>query len=185
MVYFSRVIVGYGRALEGNMPVYVEISPLHRLVTIVARGKLTADEVRGTAEKLAEARVRRFAKIVEVTGAYLDLAPEDMMQLAQILRGDPDNRGPIAFVVAEGRGQFARQFAAITAKEGPVDVFLKLQDARAWIADIQNADPRAATPRPAAQATPAETGSWSDPDRQGTMIRGRQQREFTTRALVS
>ena len=50
------------------MPVYVEISPLHRLVTIVAHGTLTSDEVRSTAQKVAEARVRRFAKIVEVAG---------------------------------------------------------------------------------------------------------------------
>ena len=65
------------------MPVYVEISPLHRLVTIVARGTLTSDEVRSTAQKVAEARVRRFAKIVEVAGAHLDLAPADVAQLAQ------------------------------------------------------------------------------------------------------
>jgi hypothetical protein len=178
-------MIGQSGALEGGMPVYVEISPLHRLVTIVARGKLTSDEVRGAAQKLADARVRRFAKIVEVAGAYLDLTPGDLMQLAQILRGDPDKRGPIAFVVARGRGEFARQFAAMTAKEGPVDVFQKLQDARTWIAEIQYADPRAAPGRPAPLARPAESHSWSDPDRHGTMIRGRQQREFTTRALVS
>ena len=166
------------------MPVYVEISPLHRLVTIVARGQLTSDEVRGTAQKLADAQVRRFAKIVEVAGAYLDLPPEDIAQLAQILRGDPDTRGPIAFVVAPGRGEFARRFAAFTEKEGPVDVFQKLQDARTWIARIQLANPRTGLSHPAAQAGPAEPHSWSDPDRRGTMIRGRQQREFTTRALV-
>jgi hypothetical protein len=167
------------------MPVYVEISPLHRLVTVVARGKLTSDEVRSAAQRLADARVRRFAKLLEVAGAHLDLPPEDMVQLAQILRGDPDKRGPIAFVVAPGRGEFARQFAALTATEGPVDVFHKLQDARAWIASIQHADPRAASSQSAAPAASPDKGSWSDPDRRGTMIRGRQQRAFTTRALVS
>ena len=40
------------------MPIYMEISPLHRLVTIVARGSVSGDEVRGAAQKLAEARVR-------------------------------------------------------------------------------------------------------------------------------
>lgn len=166
------------------MPVYVETSPLHRLVTIVARGKLTPDEVRGTAQELADARIRRFAKIVEVAGAYLDLEPRDIAQLAQILRGDPDKRGPIAFVVAPGRGEFARQFAALTAQEGPVDVFNKLQDARAWIASIQHPDPGAASGRSAAPAASPEEDRWSDPDRRGTMIRGRQRREFTTRGLV-
>ena len=155
------------------MPVYLEISPLHRLVTIVARGNLTADEVRGTAQKLADARVRRFAKIVEVAGAYLDLAPQDIAELAQTLRGDPDLRGPIAFVVDGARGTFARQFAAATSHEGPVDVFHSLGDARAWIAKAQQAPRKDAS------------DSWSDPDRKGTMIRGARQREFTTRDLVS
>ena len=164
------------------MPVYVEVSPLHRLVTIIARGTLTSDEVRSTVKRLAEARVRRFAKIVEVAGASLDLAPEDVAQLAQTLRGDPDVRGPIAFVIAAKRGEFARQFAALTAREGPVDIFHSLHDARAWIAKIQQAGPRAAIDPPTAQAVPNDR---SDPDRQGTMIRGTREREFTTKDLVS
>lgn len=168
------------------MPVYVEISPLHRLVTIVARGTLTSDEVRSTAQKVAEARVRRFAKIVEVAGAHLDLAPADVAQLAQTLRGDPaDSRGPIAFVVAAHRGAFARQFAAATAHEGPVDVFHSLHEARAWIARVQQAGSRAGISRPNVQTAKNETDRGSDPERQGTMIRGTRQREFTTRDLVS
>lgn len=167
------------------MPIYMEISPLYRLVTIVGRGTLTGDEVRSTAQRLAEARVRRFAKILEVAGASLDLAPEDIARLAQTLRGDPDVRGPIAFVVAASRGGFARQFAAATAHEGPVEVFHSLHDARAWIAKVQQAGPRPALGLPAAQAVPAKSDLSSDPDRQGTMIRGTRQREFTTRDLVS
>ena len=168
------------------MRVYVEISPLHRLVTIVARGTLTSDEVRSTAQKVAEARVRRFAKIVEVAGAHLDLAPADIAQLAQTLRGDPaDSRGPIAFVVAADRGAFARQFAAATAHEGPVDVFHSLHEARAWIARVQQAGSRAGISRPIVQTAKNETDRSSDPERRGTMIRGTRQREFTTRDLVS
>jgi hypothetical protein len=167
------------------MPVYLEISPLHRLVTIVARGNLTADEVRGTAQKLADARVRRFAKLVEVAGAWLDLGPQEIAELAQTLRGDPDLRGPIAFVVDAARGTFARRFAAATAHEGPVEVFHKLQDARAWIAKAQLVPPKGAK-LPAAQAVPDARGpSPADPDRKGTMILGARQRDFTTRDLVS
>ena len=87
-----------GCGLESWRPVYVEISPLHRLVTIVARGKLTSDEIRSSAQKLSEARVRRFAKIVEVAGAHLDLEPADIAQLAQTLRATrtvPD-RSPLS-----------------------------------------------------------------------------------------
>lgn len=177
------------------MPVYLEISPLHQLVTIVARGALTTDEVRSTAQKLADARVRRYGKLVEIASASLEVTPEDVAQLAQTLRGDPDNRGPIAFVVATGRGAFARQFAAATAHEGPTEVFNSIHAARTWIAQSQlkqREDARAAAAaRAAASAVTApppaakEDDAWSDPDRQGTMILGTRERDFTTRALVS
>ena len=60
------------------MPIYLEISPLHRLVTIVARGTVNGPEVRASAQKLADAKVRRFAKIVEIASAAFDFTPEDI-----------------------------------------------------------------------------------------------------------
>jgi len=155
------------------MPIYMEISPLHRLVTIVARGTVSGDEVRGTAQKLADARVRRFAKIVEVASARFDFQPADIMALALTLRADADGRGPIAFVVRDLDQPFPRMFANQTAHEGPVDLFKSLHDARAWIARIQYA------PKPV-----PVVDAWADPDRQGTVIRGTRTREFTTRELV-
>ena len=148
------------------MPIYLEISPLHRLVMIVARGTVSGEEVRSTAEKLAAAKVRRFAKIVEVASASFNFQPEDVASLAEMMRGDSDGRGPVAFVVRELNQPFPRMFANQTAHEGPVDLFLSLHEARAWIARIQNA-PRAA-----------------DPDRKGTVIRGTRARAYTTRELV-
>jgi hypothetical protein len=157
------------------MPIYMEISPLHRLVTIVARGTVTGDEVRGTAQKLADARVRRFAKIVEVASASFTFEPADVVGLAETMRADADGRGPIAFVVRDMDQPFPRMFATQTAHEGPVDLFKSLHEARTWLAKIQNA-PKA-PPAAAAEA-------WSDPDRRGTVIRGTRTREFTTREVV-
>ena len=130
------------------MPIYMEISPLHRLVTIVARGTVSGDEVRGTAQKLAEARVRRFAKIVEVASGSFTFEPADIVGLAQTLRADADGRGPIAFVVRDMNQPFPRMFATQTAHEGPVDLFKSLHEARAWVAKIQNA-PKAHPATPA------------------------------------
>jgi hypothetical protein len=149
------------------MPIYLEISPLHRLVTIVARGNVSGDEVRGTAEKLAAAKVRRFAKIVEVASASFSFQPQDVAALAQMMRADADGRGPIAFVVRDPDQPFPRMFASQTAHEGPIDLFLSLHMAREWIAGIQRGP-----------ASP-------DPDRQGTVIRGTRAREYTTRELVN
>lgn len=164
------------------MPIYMEISPLHRLVTIVARGNVSGDEVRGTAQKLADARVRRFAKIVEVASASFTFEPADILALAQTLRADADGRGPIAFVVRDMDQPFPRMFATQTAHEGPVDLFKSLHEARAWIARIQNA-PKT-HPTAVAKVAQAAADAWADPDRQGTVIRGARSREFTTRELV-
>jgi hypothetical protein len=150
------------------MPIYMEISPLHRLVTIVARGTVSGEEVRGTAQKLADARVRRFAKIVEVASGTFSFEPADILALAQTLRADADGRGPIAFVVRDMNQPFPRMFATQTAHEGPKS---------------------APAPAPATAGAVAKVGqavaeAWADPDRQGTVIRGTRTREFTTRALV-
>ena len=171
------------------MPIYMEISPLHRLVTIVARGTVSGEEVRGTAQKLADARVRRFAKIVEVASGTFSFEPADILALAQTLRADADGRGPIAFVVRDMNQPFPRMFATQTAHEGPVDLFKSLHDARAWVARIQNAPKPAPAPAPAPAAAVAKVAqvaaeAWADPDRQGTVIRGTRTREFTTRELV-
>jgi hypothetical protein len=171
------------------MPIYMEISPLHRLVTIVARGTVNGEEVRGTAQKLADARVRRFAKIVEVASATFEFQPPDILALAQTLRADADGRGPIAFVVRDIDQPFPRMFATQTAHEGPVDLFKSLHEARAWVARIQNAPKSAPAPAPAtagavAKVAEAAAEAWADPDRQGTVIRGTRTREFTTRELV-
>ncbi len=167
------------------MPIYMEISPLHRLVTIVARGTVSGEEVRATAQKLADARVRRLAKIVEVAGAKFDFQAADIMALAQMLRADADGRGPVAFVVRDLNQPFPRMFADKTAHEGPVELFKSLHDARAWIARIQHAPrPAPAVAGAAAKVAQTATDDWSDPQRQGTVIRGARTREFTTRTLV-
>jgi hypothetical protein len=167
------------------MPIYMEISPLHRLVTIVARGAVNGDEVRNTAQRLAEARVRRFAKIVEVASASFTFEPADIVALAQTLRADADGRGPIAFVVRDMNQPFPRMFATQTAHEGPVDLFKSLHEARAWVARIQHAPkPVPASAAVVSQVAQADADAWADPDRQGTVIRGTRTREFTTRELV-
>jgi len=167
------------------MPIYMEISPLHRLVTIVARGTVSGEEVRGTAQKLADAKVRRFAKIVEVASGTFSFEPADIVALAQTLRADADGRGPIAFVVRDMNQPFPRMFATQTAHEGPVDLFKSLHEARAWVAGIQHAPkPAPVTAGAVAKVAQAASEVWADPDRQGTVIRGTRTREFTTRELV-
>lgn len=168
------------------MPIYMEISQLHRTVTIVARGAIDPDEIRGMAMKLIEAKVRTYAKILEVAGATTDFTVEQIERLSSLLRGaSSERRGPIAFVVDPRRMAFPQAFAAQTESDGPIKLFTSLRDARKWTETILHA-PRPA--QPAAQPVtpppmPAGQNAWTDPARQGVLLVGNRQREVTVRSL--
>ncbi len=156
------------------MPVYMEVSRLHRTVTIVARGRITAEEVRGMAQRLADAQVRPFAKIIEVVGATTEFTPEQIVRLAELLRGSSgEKRGPVAFVVHSERNLFPRAFATATESEGPIRLFKSLREARDWLEEIRHVPTR----------HEAGARSWSDPDRRGVYLRGTRQRDVTVKSL--
>jgi hypothetical protein len=151
------------------MPIYIEISRLHRCVTIVARGKIEPDEIMGAGQKLFDAQVPEFAKVVDLLDASGGLSAEQMGRLAMLLRGGPDSkRGPVAFMVDPKRGEFARAFAATEDGERPIHLFKSLREAREWLAQLDDAKQG----RPPAERTP-----WSDPNREATMFRRGQKRD--------
>ena len=162
------------------MPIYMEISRLHRTVTIVARGKIAPEEVRGMAQQLADARVRPFAKVVDIASAISELTPEQIARVADLLRGDgSEKRGPVAFIVDPERGTFAQAFARQTEAEGPINLFKSLHEARAWLLGIQH--------RPSAEvpaSTRRDRSPWSDPQRRGLLLRGGRRRGVTVRSLA-
>src|ERR1700748_1096018 len=113
------------------MPIYLEISRLHRCVTIVARGKIAPDEIMGAAQQLFDAKFPEFAKIVDLLDASGEASPEQMGRIAALLRGSGDvKRGPVAFMVDPKRGEFARAFAATENGERPIHLFKNLREAR-------------------------------------------------------
>lgn len=163
------------------MPVYMEISRLHRTVTIVARGTISPDEIRGVAQQLAEANVRPFARIVEVAGATTEWTPEQVAQVAQLLRGaSTEKRGPVAFIIDPSRTTFSKALAEMTKGEGPIELFRSLRDAREWLSRIEHAREH---PETVAAPPPANQSPWSDPQRQGVLIRGDRRRDVRVREL--
>jgi hypothetical protein len=76
------------------MPLHRDISPLHRLVVIVARGHITAEEIAATKRQIVEGRSQ--------------LNREQVQQVADLLRGAPGDpsRGPVAFVIDPERIDF-------------------------------------------------------------------------------
>ena len=160
------------------MPIYIEISRLHRCVTIVARGQLLPDEIMGAAKQLFEAQVPQFAKLIDVAAASAEVSPEQVQRIADLFRSTPDvKRGPVAFLINPDKGEFARAFAA-TQSERPVSVFRNLREARAWLARIDEAERRADAG--AFQSSP-QSSPWSDPQREAVMFRRGQRRELPIR----
>lgn len=117
------------------MPIYMDILRIERLVVIVARGHVTAEEIAENTKSLIAADVPGFAKIIDVTGSASDLTREQVQRVADLLRGGPDSplRGPVAFVVNPARKGFAEAFAEVTQGDRPIELFTSLHAARSWL----------------------------------------------------
>ena len=117
------------------MPLHMDLSPLHRLVVIVARGQISAEEIAANTRRLVEANVPAYAKIIDVSQATSELTREQVQKVADLLRGAPGDtsRGPVAFVINPERIGFANVFAAVTQGERPIQLFRSLHEARAWL----------------------------------------------------
>ncbi|MBN9091433.1 MAG: hypothetical protein J0J01_31325 [Reyranella sp.] len=153
------------------MPIYVEISRLYRCATVVARGKITREEILATADELIDADIPLFAKLIDVAGATSDVTAGDVRRLAAVLRKvGKIKRGPVAFLIAPERADFARAFAA-TQTERPVRLFTSIHQARDWLTRDAHIEAEQAPPPAANGVTP-----WSDPQREAVLIRRRQRR---------
>ncbi len=121
----------------------MDISPLHRLVVIVARGHITAEEIAAIKQRIADANVRAYGKIIDVSQARSELTREQVQQVADLLRGAPEeaSRGPVAFVIDPERIDFPHIFADVTQSERPIQLFKSLHEARAWIERVRQGSP--------------------------------------------
>jgi len=117
------------------MPIHMDIIRIERLVVILARGHVTADEIAENTKTLIAANVPGFAKIIDVAGSASDLTRNQVERIAALLRGGPDSpaRGAVAFVVNPARKGFAETFAELTQGERPIELFASLHAARRWL----------------------------------------------------
>ena len=135
------------------MPLHMDIVPIQRLVVIVARGEVTADDLANNVKELIAAGVAHYAKIIDVSTSHWVLTKEQIDQIAETLRGDPksDMRGPVAFIVRPDDEGFAKAFAGITEGDRPVRLFHSLHQARRWLEELRlaaaHSTPRAGTAR--------------------------------------
>ena len=113
----------------------MDISPLHRLVVIVARGHVTAEDIAAIKQQIADAKARAFAKIIDVSQGRSELTLEQVQRVAHLLNGAADEaaRGPVAFVIDPDRVDFPTKFADVTQGERPIQLFKSLHEARTWL----------------------------------------------------
>jgi hypothetical protein len=126
------------------MPLHVDISRLDRLVVIVARGQITAEEMGAVKRQLVEAGVQAYAKIIDVSQGRSDLTREQIQKVADIMHGSADepSRGPVAFVIDPLRIGFPNMFADLTKGERPIELFRSLHEARAWLERARQKPPQ-------------------------------------------
>ena len=120
----------------------MDISPLHRLVVIVARGHVTAEDIAAIKQQIADAKARAFAKIIDVSQGRSELTLEQVRKVADLLNGAPGEaaRGPVAFVVDPDRVDFPTKFADVTQGERPIQLFKSLHEARTWLERAREAE---------------------------------------------
>ena len=130
------------------MPLHMDIVPIQRLVVIVARGEVTADDLANNVKELIAANVAHYAKIIDVSTSRWVLTAEQIDAIAETLRGDPnsDVRGPVAFIVRPEDEGFAQVFSKVTEGDRPVRLFHSLHQARRWLEELRLAAEHA-TPR--------------------------------------
>lgn len=117
------------------MPIHIDISPMNRLVVIVAQGRVTPEEIADVRQRLAAANVPGYAKIVDTTASSSAITREQVEKIAAMRgrTGDGVKRGAVAFVVDPNKPGFAGAFAEITKGERPIELFSSLHAARRWL----------------------------------------------------
>jgi hypothetical protein len=121
------------------MPIHVRISHHDRLVVAVAHGTISAEELLNAVRESVEQGALHYRKIIDVAAANSDADMERLKQLLTFVRTSPQaaQRGPLAFVVDDKRGDTVRELASFTEEgERPVRVFTSLHEARRWLDEI-------------------------------------------------
>jgi len=126
------------------MTIHLDISDLDRLVIAVVLGEATADDIVEVAREFLKTGRQAYGKIIDTTAGTSPIDESRMAALAAFMRADPKAgaRGPLAFVVDPARGEQAAKFAEITAGERPVKVFNNLREARKWVRENTNMEPK-------------------------------------------
>jgi len=116
------------------MPIELRINHLDRMVTGIAHGDVTREQIEHLADAFAEASLLHHKKLVDVSAASFRIrseelaAPDHGLDRPRVL-----HRGPLAIVVDPKQVAAARIFAQLIDGGRGTRIFNSIHEARDWL----------------------------------------------------
>ncbi len=121
------------------MPLHWTVDSKERLVTAIADGHVTLEEVEDYIRMMNGAGTQSYRKLFDGSRGETDMTPEDMLAIGARLRerhasGKP---GPLALVIPPDKADLvSRVLGILAAADRPMRVFSEVEPARRWIESL-------------------------------------------------
>lgn len=118
----------------------IQITPYHpdRLLIARASGEVTVADIVSFAREILKGGMVHYRKIFDVLDARPTINEVELRAIATVARQfhTEKQRGPLAFVIEPGRGEFAKLFSTLQVADRPSQVFTSIHEARKWLAQM-------------------------------------------------
>jgi hypothetical protein len=117
------------------MPIELRVNHLDRMVTGIAHGDVTSQQLDRAVIELAEAALLHYKKLVDVSAAFSHITSDDVAVFASRFIDEPKviRGGPLAIVADPKRDEMAQLFAELIGKDRPTRIFHSIHEARKWL----------------------------------------------------
>lgn len=121
------------------MPLHWTVDSKERLVTTIADGHVTLEEVEDYIRAMNGAGTQSYRKLFDGSRGETDMTPEDMLAIGARLRERHacGASGPLAIVIPPEKADLvSRVLGILAAADRPMRVFSEVEPARRWIESL-------------------------------------------------
>jgi hypothetical protein len=121
------------------MPLHWTIDDPNRLITAVAQGDVTSQDVDTYLKAMADSGAMTYRKLFDGSKGETSMGPDDMLALGVRFRAfyAQGPVGPLAVVVPDGNADLvARVLGILATADRPMRVFRTVAPARRWIESL-------------------------------------------------
>jgi hypothetical protein len=117
------------------MPIELRINHLDRMVTGIAYGDLTGDQLSHTATELSTATLFHYKKLIDVSAAFTHVTFDEVATIVPRFLDRPQviHSGPIAVVADPKRKDMAQLFVELVGNNRLIKIFYSIHEARKWL----------------------------------------------------